>query len=100
MKAEIHPTYFPEAKVTCACGNEFTVGSTVEEIRVELCSKCHPFYTGKQNLVDTAGRVERFEKIAAASKEKETSRGSKKVKQAKRAVQKAEKKAKKPSIEL
>jgi len=100
MKAEIHPTYFPEAKVTCACGNAFTVGSTVEEIRVELCSKCHPFYTGKQNLVDTAGRVERFEKLTAASKEKEASRGSKKVKQAKRAVQKAEKKAKKRSIEL
>lgn len=59
-KAEIHPTYYPHAKVTCACGNTFTVGSTKPEIKVDICSKCHPFYTGEQRLVDVAGRVERF----------------------------------------
>jgi large subunit ribosomal protein L31 len=60
MKEKIHPQYFPEAKVICSCGNTFTVGSTKKEIRVELCSKCHPYYTGEQRVVDTAGRVERF----------------------------------------
>lgn len=60
MKKEIHPKYFPKAEVVCGCGNRFTVGSTVEHIRVEICNKCHPFYTGKQSLIDTAGRVERF----------------------------------------
>jgi len=65
MKKDIHPTYFPEAKVICACGNTFTVGSTVEEIHVELCSNCHPFYTGKQKLVDTARRVEKFKERSA-----------------------------------
>ncbi len=59
MKENIHPAYYM-AKVRCACGNEFEVGSTKEEIRVEICSNCHPFFTGKQKLVDTAGRVERF----------------------------------------
>ncbi len=61
MKADIHPTY-NQARVHCACGNEFTVGSTVETIRVEVCSKCHPFFTGTQNIVDTAGQVERFQR--------------------------------------
>jgi large subunit ribosomal protein L31 len=60
MKKEIHPKYFPKAEVVCGCGNKFTVGSTVEHIRVEICNKCHPYYTGKQSLIDTAGRVERF----------------------------------------
>ena len=60
MKEKIHPQYYPEAKVICSCGNTFTVGSTKKEIRVELCSKCHPYYTGEQRVVDTAGRVERF----------------------------------------
>ncbi|MDP3004344.1 MAG: 50S ribosomal protein L31 [Candidatus Azambacteria bacterium] len=62
MKKEIHPKYYREAKVKCACGNSFTVGSTVPEINVEICSKCHPFYTGKDKIIDTAGRVERFKK--------------------------------------
>jgi large subunit ribosomal protein L31 len=60
MKEKIHPQYFPEAKVICSCGNTFTIGSTKKELRVELCSKCHPYYTGEQRVVDTAGRVERF----------------------------------------
>jgi len=61
MKKGIHPKYYV-AKVTCACGNTWYVGSTKPEIRVEICSKCHPFYTGTQKLVDTAGRVEKFKK--------------------------------------
>lgn len=61
MKAEIHPTYHSDATVHCAgCGRTFTIGSTAQQIHVELCSNCHPFYTGKQKLVDTAGRVDRF----------------------------------------
>ncbi|HEV8194100.1 MAG TPA: 50S ribosomal protein L31 [Ktedonobacterales bacterium] len=61
MKTGIHPKYV-EATVTCSCGNTFTVGSTKPTLRVDICSKCHPFYTGQQRLVDTAGRVERFRK--------------------------------------
>jgi len=61
MKSDIHPTY-TETTVKCACGNVIEVGSTKSEIRVEICSKCHPFFTGKQKLVDTAGRIERFRK--------------------------------------
>ena len=60
MKEKIHPTYFPDAKVTCACGNTFMTGSTKQNLRVEVCSNCHPYYTGEQRIVDTAGRVERF----------------------------------------
>ncbi len=59
MKAEIHPTY-QRAIITCACGNVFETRSTLPEIHVEICAQCHPFFTGKQKLVDTAGRVERF----------------------------------------
>jgi large subunit ribosomal protein L31 len=61
MKADIHPQY-AEAKVVCSCGNTFTTKSTSQEMHVELCNECHPFYTGKQKLVDTGGRVERFER--------------------------------------
>ena len=66
MKKEIHPTYYPEAKVTCACGASWTTGSTQEEIRVDVCSNCHPFFTGEQRIVDTEGQVERFQKRLAA----------------------------------
>ena len=62
MKKDVHPKYYSGAKVKCACGNSFTVGSTVPEINIEICSKCHPFYTGKDKIIDTAGRVERFKK--------------------------------------
>ncbi len=62
MKEKIHPKYYPDAKVTCACGNSFTTGATRQLIKVEVCSKCHPFFTGEQRIVDTAGRVERFKK--------------------------------------
>lgn len=62
MKAEIHPTYYNDAQVVCVCGNTFTTGSTLKEIKIDICSECHPFYTGKQKLVDTEGRVEKFKK--------------------------------------
>lgn len=62
MKAEIHPTYHSDAQVVCVCGNTFTTGSTMKEIKIDICSECHPFYTGKQKLVDTEGRVEKFKK--------------------------------------
>jgi len=62
MKKDIHPKYYPNAKVKCACGNTFEVGSTKEFIEIEICSKCHPFYTGKEKIVDAMGRVEKFKK--------------------------------------
>ncbi len=64
MKKDIHPKYHAQAKVVCACGNNFTTGSTSEEIHVEICSMCHPFFTGKQKLIDDRGRVDRFKKMA------------------------------------
>jgi large subunit ribosomal protein L31 len=60
MKDNIHPQYYPEATVSCACGNTWTTGATQEEIRTDVCSACHPFFTGEQRIVDTAGQVERF----------------------------------------
>jgi len=69
MKENIHPTYFPEARVTCACGETWTVGSTQEEIRVDICSACHPFFTGEQRIVDTEGQVDRFYKRLEARQE-------------------------------
>ncbi len=62
MKKDIHPTYYPDAQVICACGNTWTTGSTQEVIRTEMCSNCHPFYTGEQRIVDTEGQVDRFYK--------------------------------------
>jgi large subunit ribosomal protein L31 len=70
MKKEIHPKYFPTAKAQCACGASFTVGSTKPEINVEICSDCHPFYTGSKELVDIAGRVEKFKARKAKAKSK------------------------------
>ena len=67
MKKDIHPKYY-QAKVVCACGNVFTVGSTLPEIKVEVCANCHSFFTGQEKLVDTAGRVERFKKILEKKK--------------------------------
>ena len=62
MKAEIHPNYHIDAQVVCVCGNTFQTGSTLKEIKIDICSECHPFFTGKQKLVDTEGRVEKFKK--------------------------------------
>ena len=60
MKEKIHPKYYPDAVVTCSCGNTFTTGSTRPSLKVELCSACHPFYTGEKRMVDTAGRIDKF----------------------------------------
>lgn len=68
MKAGIHPQYFDDCKVTCICGNSFTTGATAPEIRVEICSSCHPFYTGEMKYVDTLGRVEKFQKRQQTAK--------------------------------
>jgi large subunit ribosomal protein L31 len=62
MKEKIHPKWYPNAQVTCACGNTWTVGATIEQIRTDVCFKCHPFFTGEQRIVDTEGQVERFVK--------------------------------------
>jgi len=91
MKKDTHPKYHKKAKVICACGNEFTVGSTIPEIHVELCSACHPFYTGKQKLVDTAGRVDKFKQRMA---KKEQAAKTRKGKKAKKVAQAKKKKAK------
>lgn len=73
MKKDIHGEYFEDAVVTCACGAKYTVGSTQKEIEVEICSSCHPFYTGQEKVLDTAGRVDRFKKkVAAATAKKAT----------------------------
>jgi large subunit ribosomal protein L31 len=100
MKSGIHPAYYPDAKVICACGNTFTVGSTVKEIHVELCAKCHPFYTGKQKLVDTARRVEKFAEKVAAKEVKGKTESGKKAKTVKRTARKAAKKAQKKPTRL
>jgi len=62
MKDKIHPKYYNDAKVICSCGNTFTTGSTKKELKVELCSNCHPFFTGERRVLDTTGRVERFKR--------------------------------------
>jgi large subunit ribosomal protein L31 len=94
MKKDIHPKYHKEANVTCVCGNEFKVGSTLKEIKVELCSLCHPFYTGKQKLVDTARRVEKFQEKLAKKETASKNRPGKTVKRAAKAAKKASKKEK------
>lgn len=70
MKPDIHPKYYPNARVICACGHVWTTGATQPEIRVDVCSNCHPFYTGEQRIVDTAGRVDRFRMRLAQKREK------------------------------
>ena len=93
MKKEIHPEYYEKAKITCACGAVYEVGSTESAIFVELCGNCHPFYTGKQKIVDTARRVEKFH--AKTAKKAEAPATGKKVKAAKRAATKKAKADKK-----
>lgn len=70
MKKKIHPEFNTNTKVNCACGASFFVGSTMSEIKTEICSQCHPFYTGNEKIIDTAGRVDRFNKRKAASLKK------------------------------
>lgn len=97
-KKEIHPEYFPKATITCSCGAKFVVGSIKEKMQVEICSQCHPLYTGKQKFIDTAGRLERYEKRVKKSKVLQDSktkvkRGKKKEKKEKKV--KVDKKPKK-----
>jgi large subunit ribosomal protein L31 len=68
MKSDIHPTYYANATATCACGASYTIGSTMEKIEVEICSACHPFYTGLEKVIDSTRRVDRFKKRAASAK--------------------------------
>ena len=79
MKEKIHPTWYPEARVHCACGNTFTTGSTIKDIAVEICSACHPLFTGQQKLVDTAGRVDKFNQRAAAAEKKQKEAAARKA---------------------
>lgn len=88
MKKKIHPKYYENSKVTCACGNTFVTGSTLPEIKVEICSACHPFFTGEMKFVDTMGRVEKFKE-----KQKKTA-GKKYVKKTLRKQLKAKKEEK------
>lgn len=92
MKKNIHPEYHNDTKVTCACGNAFVTGSTLPEIRVELCDQCHPFYTGKQKFVDTARRVEKFQERADKQIATAALRKGKKVKKAATTAKKVAKK--------
>jgi large subunit ribosomal protein L31 len=84
MKDKIHPTYFSDATVTCGCGSKFITGSTVQELHVEVCSNCHPLYTGKQKMVDTQGRVDRFKRMKEKSSATATARTTVKKKSKKR----------------
>lgn len=87
MKAKIHPAYHQDAKVVCSCGNTFTTGSTKRELTVEVCYKCHPFYTGEQRFIDVKGRVDSFQKKQAfAKKHQETLLNKKTKKQEKQEV--------------
>lgn len=91
MKAKIHPQYYPDCVVTCACGNTFTTGSTKPQIKVDICSACHPFFTGKMKFVDTLGRVEKFQKRLKAAQTRQY------VKKSQRQQQKAKAEAKRPT---
>jgi len=79
MKKETHPNYNTAAVITCSCGNSFTTGSTLEAIQVEVCSNCHPFFTGKQKFLDTARRVEKFQERTKKAAEVKTTRGQSKT---------------------
>lgn len=97
MKKGIHPKYHKDAKITCACGNVIVAGSTMPEMKVEICSACHPFYTGKKKLIDTTGRVDRFKKLAEKAEQKKSVAPKKKdrVKKTKAEIKKAVSKKKK-----
>ncbi len=86
MKANIHPQYFDQAQVICVCGNRFNVGSTQEIIHVELCSNCHPFYTGEQRFVDTASRIQKFQKKQAVGNTYVSKKVKKQAEQKKKAT--------------
>lgn len=96
MKKDIHPKYYTDAKIICACGNIIGTGSTVSEMKVEICSACHPFYTGKKKVMDTTGRVDRFKKMTEkASAKKEAVKKAKAAKPARPGKEKEAKPEKK-----
>lgn len=95
MKNDIHPSYHAAAAIICSCGAQYTTGSTKENMTVEVCAHCHPFYTGEKKVVDTTGRVDRFKKMAARSVEKKEARANAKPKTEKRIAAKKEMAAKK-----
>ena len=87
MKANIHPQWYNDAKVSCACGNTYSVGATKPELRVEICSHCHPFFTGEMKFVDTLGRVERFQQKQKAAEVTAVALAEKKKKKKERETQ-------------
>lgn len=87
MKQGIHPQWHDDTKVTCACGNTFTIGSTKPELRIEICAKCHPFFTGQMIFVDTLGRVERFQQKQKSAESQASVLAEKKKKKADREAQ-------------
>lgn len=96
MKKDIHPQYYKKATVTCACGAKFSIGSTVDKMEVEICSRCHPFYTGQKKLVDTTGRVQRFKQRLQKTEDLKTKKPvSKKIKVLKRSKKKTQNSSKK-----
>lgn len=95
MKKELHPKYNEKTKVTCTCGNTFYTGSTMDAINIEICSQCHPFYTGKQKLIDDSGIINRYAKRIASHGTVSKTKLGKKVKKARQAVKKSEKATKK-----
>ncbi len=86
MKQDIHPQYFPKAKISCSCGKTYEIGSTKEKMEIEICSHCHPFFTGQEKLIDTAGRVEKFK--ARQARAVEATKTKPKVSKAKPKVKK------------
>ncbi|HZS43025.1 MAG TPA: 50S ribosomal protein L31 [Candidatus Paceibacterota bacterium] len=84
MKADIHPQYFPNATITCACGVVYTLGSTKEKMEVEICAACHPLYTGNEKVLDSAGRVERFKARQSGAKTKTDSKKTAKATKSKK----------------
>jgi len=97
MKKDLHPQYYEKAEATCSCGAKFIVGSTVEKMKVEICSHCHPFYTGQKKIIDTAGRVQKFE---ARMKKTEALKAKKPVLSKNLKKQKNQKKKNPPSLKL
>ncbi|MDP2641318.1 MAG: 50S ribosomal protein L31 [Candidatus Yanofskybacteria bacterium] len=89
MKKDIHPTYYPEAKISCVCGNVFTMGAAKETMNVEVCSACHPFYTGQEKIIESVGQVQKFRE--RASRKSTAPRGKTAKKQALRQAPKAKK---------
>jgi large subunit ribosomal protein L31 len=93
MKKNIHPTYYPKAKITCSCGAVLETGATQEAMNIEICSQCHPFYTGKKKMIDTTGRVDRFKKLAERSAAKKATPKKSKTEKKEAKSAKKEKKA-------